>query len=116
MRLEWLLIGARKNNLLPGQEVSVDHFICSQKGRLFTSRGRTADKDMFCGGCLFSDHASNLVHVEFQKVLTSHATINAKLSFKDFCRDHGVVASRYLSDNGSAFTSSEYSEHLRTFE
>ena len=106
----------RKNNLLPGQEVSVDHFICSQQGRLFTSRGRSADKDMFCGGCLFIDHASNFVHVEFQKVLTSHATINSKLSFEDFCRDHGVVASRYLSDNGSAFTSTEYSDHLSTFE
>jgi len=47
----------RKNNLLPGQEVSVDHFVCSEKGRLFTSRGKTADKDMYADGCIFVDHS-----------------------------------------------------------
>jgi hypothetical protein len=27
---------------------------------------------MFAGGCLFIDHASNFVHVEFQKHLNTH--------------------------------------------
>ena len=40
--------GALKDQrLLPGQTVSMDHFICSTMGRLFTSRGRSKDTDMY---------------------------------------------------------------------
>ena len=49
----------KKYHLLPGQRVSVDHFVCSTKGRLQTSLGKTADNNMFTGGCLIIDHASN---------------------------------------------------------
>ena len=43
--------GALKDRrLLPGQTVSVDHFVCSTKGRLFISRGRSKDADMYTGG------------------------------------------------------------------
>ena len=57
----------RQDNLLPGQCFSVDHFVCSTKGRLFTSRGKTsALEQLYCGGCLFVDHASGFVHVEPQ--------------------------------------------------
>ena len=40
-------IGAlKKGNLLPGQHVSVDHFICKTKGRLYDSKGKTAESSM----------------------------------------------------------------------
>ncbi|KAI2494788.1 hypothetical protein MHU86_11398 [Fragilaria crotonensis] len=64
----------KADNLLPGQQVSIDHFICGTKGRLFSSAGRSLNSDMFAGGCLFIDHASNFVHVEFQKHLNTHET------------------------------------------
>ena len=51
----------RKDDLLPGQKVSADHFVCSTKGRLFQSRGKTKDSSMYTGGCLFIDHATDLV-------------------------------------------------------
>jgi len=106
----------RKDNLLPGQAVSVDHFICSQKGRLFTSRGKESDKDQFVGGCIFADHASNYVHIEFQRVLTSHATLAALGNFEGHCRDYGVIPLKYMSDNGSAFTSKDFTQHLSAFQ
>ena len=105
----------KNNNLLPGQEVSVDHFICSQKGRLFSSRGRSKDEDMYKGGCLFIDHASNFVHIEFQQVLTTHATLQSKIAFEEVCRDHGVIPLKYISDNGTAFTGSSFVAHLKKF-
>ena len=106
----------RKDNLLPGQEISVDHFICSQKGRLFTSRGKESDKEQFVGGCIFADHASGYVHIEFQRVLTSHATLAALGKFEAHCRDYGVIPLKYMSDNGSAFTSKDFTEHLSAFQ
>ena len=41
----------RAGNLLPGQKVSADHFVCSTKGRLFESRGKTKDDDMCWRKC-----------------------------------------------------------------
>jgi hypothetical protein len=105
----------RKDDLLPGQKVSADHFVCSTKGRLFESRGKTKDSSMYCGGCLFIDHATSYVHVELQSALNTHETARAKENFEMICRDNGVIPQQYHTDNGSSFTSQGYTEHLKTF-
>ena len=108
--------GALKDRrLLPGQTVSVDHFVCSTKGRLFTSRAHSKDADMYTGGAIYVDMAMNLVHVEFQRHLNTHKTLAATAEFEWMCHDAGVIPQEYLSDNGSAFTSKEYMAHLRQF-
>ena len=96
-----------QGNLLPGQEVCIDHFICSMKGRLCKSHGASKDSDMFIGGAIFIDQASGYVHVEHQSKLTNHSTLHAKESFEAMCQDHGVIPQNYYSDNSSAFTSAE---------
>jgi len=105
----------KKNDLVPGQQVSVDHFVCPTRGRLFTSAGKSLKSEMFGGGCLFNDHASGFVHVEFQTVLNSHETLKAKEKFELMCRDNGVIPQSYQSDNGPAFTSADFTEKLSTF-
>ena len=105
-----------KGDLVPGQRTSVDHFICSTKGRLFTSRGKTSEQDMYTGGCIFVDHSTAHIHVEFQKHLNSHETLRAKEQYEALCRDYGVVPQTYQSDNGSSFTSSSYAAKLAQFE
>ena len=106
----------KAGDLVPGQKVSVDHFVCSTKGRLLSSRGKTADHEMYSGGALFVDHASNYVDVRFQKHLNSHETIVSKDEFELMCRDVGVIPQEYLSDNGSCFASAAYTDHLRRFQ
>jgi hypothetical protein len=105
----------KKDHLLPGQQISVDHFVCRNKGRLFTSRGKTSEDAMYSGGCVFVDHASGYLHVAFQVLLNSHETIDAKDKFELMCRDHGVIPQSYLSDNGTPFTSAGFADKLRTF-
>ena len=63
-----------RDKLVPGQETSVDHFVCGTKGRLFTSRGKTDPSQMYDGGCIFVDHASGHIDVQFQQHLNSHET------------------------------------------
>jgi hypothetical protein len=104
-----------EDNLFPGQKVSVDHFISSSKGRLFSGTGRNSSSSKLSGGAIFVDHASNYVQVEFQSHLTTHETLDSKIKFEQTCRDFGVVVQHYHSDNGSAFTSKAYSDHLREF-
>ena len=105
----------KSGNLLPGQEVSVDHFISSVRGRLFTGYNRGRIEDRFVGGCIFVDHASSNIHVEFQSSLSSHETLAAKQAYENVCKDVGVVPQVYMSDNGKAFTSKEFVEHLSQF-
>ena len=95
----------KSGDLLPGQAISVDHFVCSTKGRLFKSRGKTDPKDMYCGGCSFVDHASGYIHIAFQSSLNSHQTLQTKEQYEELCRDHGIVPQFFVTDNGSSFTS-----------
>ena len=106
----------KKENLTPGQYVSVDHFICSTKGRAFNTRGKTTSNESYTGGCLFVDQATNFIHIEFQAHLNTHETLKAKEGFELMCRDVGVIPQGYLSDNGSSFTAAEYTKQLRQFE
>ena len=106
----------RQDNLLPGQCISVDHFVCSTKGRLFTSRGKTSALErLYCGGCLFVDHASGYVHVEHQTSMSSHDTMRAKEGFELLCRDYGILPQKYMTDNATAFTSRNFTDHLKVF-
>lgn len=105
----------KDGKLHPGQHVSVDHFVCSTKGVLPTSRGGTDPSAMFCGGCIFVDSASALVHVEHQTNLSTHSTLEAKTKFEAMCRDMGVIPQEYLMDQGSCFTSAEFAKHLSLY-
>ena len=92
---------------------SIDHFYSSVKGRLFHYKGKTKEENMYCGGLIAVDQASNYVFIECQKRLTSHETLIAKENYEKHCKDHGVIPQKYLSDKGSAFTSKDFSEHLK---
>jgi hypothetical protein len=89
--------------------------ICSQPGRRFNTRGKESDKSKFKGACVFVDHASNFINVQFQSVLTSHATLESKANFESICRDVGVVPTKYVMDNAKYFTSKEFTAHMSEF-
>jgi hypothetical protein len=58
-------------DLQPGQQVSVNLFYATHKGRLYESFGKSKADKMHMGGCVFVNHASGHVHVEHQAV-TKH--------------------------------------------
>ena len=102
-------VGATKKEFhLPGQGVAVDHFVCSTKGRLFTSRGRESEENMYCGGAIFVDMATSYTHIEFQVHLNSHETLEATDLFERMSREVGVIPQMYIGDNGAAFKSKEF--------
>ena len=81
----------KKDKLFPRQCIAPDHYICSTKGRLFTSRGETKDTDMYTGGALFVDMSSEQVENVFQQDLNTDETLKAKQDFKLKCKDAGVI-------------------------
>ena len=106
----------KRGDLLPGQRVSTDHFICHTKGRLYESKCKTKPSSMYSGGCIFVDHASGFVDVEHQVAMTSHETLQSKHKFEKVARDCGVIIQDYLSDNGSAYSAAEFAAELTTFK
>lgn len=105
----------KRDQLFPGQEISVDHFICNPLGRLLNTYGKERSDAKYKGGCIFIDHATGYTHVEPQTSLNSHATLAAKKSFNEMCASHGVVPQNFLTDNGTSFVNAKFEDHLNSF-
>ena len=103
-KLEKLL---SKDIFFPGQKVSMDHFIVTTPGRLFSSRGRESDDRMYKGGMIFYDHASKYVHIEPVVNFTTGEALRAKRTFETEMLSMGIQVLNYHSDNG-VFTAQEY--------
>ena len=81
-------VGVLKDgHLVPGQQVSIDHFVGSTKGRLFTSAGKSLATNLYTGGCLFNDHASGFVWSCNQVSLNAGETIQTKRAFERFAME-----------------------------
>ena len=68
----------RANDILPGDCVSIDQYMSSLPGRLAHTFGKEKKKDRYCGGTLFVDHASGLVHLRHQESLRVGETLVSK--------------------------------------
>ena len=88
--------------------MSLDHFICSAKGRLTSSKGKTPTDQMYCGGAIFVDKASGYIFIQSQISFSAEETLQAKLTFEWMCLSHGVKVTSFISDNGSSFSSNEF--------
>ena len=104
-----------KDKLFPGQTVSVDHFHANPPGRLLNTYGKESSDKKYHNGCLFVDHGTAYTFVGLQVGTTSTETLACKEQFESLARSHGVTIQEYLTDRDKAFTSKEYTEHLRVF-
>ena len=75
-----------------------------------TSYGK-ANSASYVGSCIFVDHMSGLIHVEFQHGFSATETIRAKQNFEKLPLDNGVVVDSYLADNG-IFKSHKFVQHI----
>ena len=71
----------KKYHLLPGQMVSADHYISRAPGRLYHTKGKSDQSDMFSGGCVFIDHVSAYVRIKHQVAINSTENVKAKPTF-----------------------------------
>ncbi|MGH7974322.1 MAG: hypothetical protein ACREBR_02255 [bacterium] len=100
-----------EGDLKPGERVSVDQYESRVRGRLKTSKGKTKEHEMFCGGTIFCDHASHLIDVRHQLTLGATDTIRSKRIFERMAHSNGVKVQNYHSDNG-VFTATQFRQHL----
>jgi len=98
-------------HLQPGDCISIDQYISSHKGRLFSGYGKTASNLTCGGGTIFVDHASGFIHVEHQVTLSAGDTIRSKRNFERLLYNHGVLVKSYQADNG-VFSSKEFDDEI----
>ena len=102
----------RAEDLNPGDQVSVDQYESSVRGRLPNTRGRESSTRKYVGGTLFYDHASGKIFAQHQVSLDGPTTQRAKHTFENEARFDGVEIKKYHMDNGSPLTSKEFTETL----
>ena len=91
--------------------MSADHYISRAPGRLYHTKGKSDQSDMFSGGCVFIDHTSGYVSTKHQVDINTTETVKAKLTFEREAQSQRVVIKGYNTDNG-IFNSSEFMEEM----
>ena len=99
------------DDLNPGDEVSMDQYESSVRGRLPSTRGRERQSMRYCGGTLFFDHASGKIFVRHQVSLSASETIDSKRSVEREAIQCGVKIKKYHADNG-IFKAEEFEDAL----
>jgi hypothetical protein len=89
----------KRDDLLPGDRVSIDQYQSSLPGRLPHTKGKEAKKDQYNGGTLFADHATGFIHIRHQVSLSIAETARSKLSFERVAAQCGHKIKRYRADN-----------------
>jgi hypothetical protein len=100
------------NTLKPGQQVHVDQYESSVRGRLPHTRGRESIGMQYCGGTIFFDAASGLIKVYHQSSLAATDTLISKQQFEQEASQCGISIESYHADNG-IFTATKWTESLK---
>ena len=96
---------------MPGQRVSVDHYIQRAPGRLYHTKLKSDPYDMFSGGFVFIDHSSVYVIIKNQVAINATETFESKLTFDRQYQSQVVVIKGYHTYNG-IFNTSEFMQEL----
>jgi hypothetical protein len=105
--------GIRHGKLFPGDEIAVDQFEVTKRGRKFKTGGREKETEKFSGGTIFVDVATGYTKLYFQVSLGGEETIRAKLEFERHALSCGVLVKAYRSDNG-IFTKEAFMNEIAT--
>ena len=62
--------------------VYIDHYTSQAPGRLYHTKGKSDQSDIFSGGCVFIDHASGYVRIKNQVAINATETVKTKLIFE----------------------------------
>ena len=91
--------------------MSADHYLSRAPGKIYHTKGKSDQYDMFSGGCVFIYHASGYVIIKNQQDINTTETVKGKLTFEREDQSQGVVIKKYHTDN-EIFNSSEFMEEM----
>ena len=101
----------RRNDLKPGDCISLDQYESSTRGRLLHTFGKESPKSRHVGGTIAVDHASGYVFIRNQTTLRAGDTVRSLREFERQALQHGVKFKKFHADN-FPFDSQEFKDHL----
>ena len=100
-----------KDNITLGKIVSTDHYISRSPDRLYHTKDKSDQSEMFSGECVFIDYASGYVRIKHQAAINYTETVKNKLTIEREAQSQGVAIKGYHTDNG-IFKASEFMKEL----
>ncbi len=105
------VMATKREQLMPGDRVFVDHFHCDKEGRSESGTGVGGNK--YIGGSIWVDAATGCVRVHLHTTFDTHETLLGKHAFEDWMAEHGVNRIKeYVFDGHKSFTSQGFQEDL----
>jgi hypothetical protein len=89
----------RRDDLRPGDCVSIDQYVSAFPGRLAHTYGKESLTDKYNGGTIFVDHATGFIYIKNQQSLRIGETLKAKHTFERFANEFGIKLKRFRADN-----------------
>jgi hypothetical protein len=105
----------RRDVQRPGEEVSLDQYVCRTPGRLASTFGKEKPSEQYHGGTIFVDHYLAYIHLVNQVSLRIGETIIGKRAFERFAARHGALIKQYRGDN-HPFSTQEFLDELELCE
>ena len=99
----------RRDDMEPGQKVSMDQYVVTQKGRTLVSTAK--DNLKYNGGTIFVDHASGRIFNYNQISLRTGETLIGKRILEREADNIGFRVKGFLADNG-IFTSAGFRAYM----
>jgi hypothetical protein len=97
------------DDLAPGDCISMDQYVVTQKGRSLTKSSN--DHEKYNGGTIYVDHSSGFLYNHNQISLRSGETLVGKRLLERNAAENGHVLRHFRADNG-VFTSAEFKQDL----
>jgi hypothetical protein len=89
-----------REDLKPGDRVSLDQYVSSVPGRLAHTYGKETKRDKLTGGTIFVDRATGHVFIYNQVSARAGETLIGKKKYERLALDSGVSVQTYHADNG----------------
>ena len=101
----------KRDDLEPGDRVSVDQYKSSSAGRLPNTYGRETSNLRYKVGSIFVDHATGHIYMHNQVSLNTGSTLAGKHAFEEFADECNVKLKCFHADN-HPFNSREFHRDL----
>ena len=104
-------MATKRDQLLPGDRVFVDHFYCDKEGRFESGTG--SDSKTYMGGSIWVDAATGCVRIHLHTTLDTHETLLGKRAFEAWMADHGIDhIKEYVLDGHKSVTAHDFQRDL----
>ena len=94
-----LEMAIRRENLNPGDCISMDQYQGRTPGRLPHTYGKEPPNSKYNGGTVFVDHSSGYIYLHHQVSLRAGDTLQGKHAFEQFADQYGIKLKAFHADN-----------------